>query len=686
MRFSSIVTAVLALVAPLTSAHAADACRGLDWRQGLQPIAKRTLTAGDLVRLRDIGPTGDDNPPSHIMAISPDGKWLAFQLRQADPDANRYCLAMIIQPLDNRESARFVDTGGDFALAPDGVPTVPVTAIGIAAVVTPRWSPDSTWFAFLKRVDGVNQVWRAALVAGQSRAVTPKNLNVEDFRVVGAGRIVVRLTGVAATPNDESLVGYHYDERFVPMRSSIPIVPKAVARYVSFDVATGVQRDADSAEVALFEPRGTSDDSLFGQRCNFSRSARGSGLLSPTQIDMRCRGAPTISCRAEACENSYGPVWTAGKDVRFLRREGWARMTSAIYQWTPGTDRLQRLYATDDVLADCQPARSDELICLRETSLRPRHLVAIDLTRGHVREILNPNPEFEHLALGGVERIKLKSSFGIPAFADVVLPTDYRPGQRYPLVVVQYQTRGFLRGGIGDEFPIQLFANNGFAVLSIQRPAPAGGVEDATDAIDIDRRNLVGFADRRNVLSVIETGVDTLIARGIVDPVSVGITGLSDGSSTVQFASLNSSKFAAGIVSGCCWEPAQDAWVGPAFAKRFDAIGWPNLIANAPSFWARMSLIANAEHVRFPLLFQAADDEFRAAVESVTALREAGKPADLFVFPDEYHIKWQPAHRLAVYERDLDWFMFWLRDLEPSDPRRRAEVKRWMMMKSPPLH
>src|SRR3546814_5504241 len=78
------------------------------------------------------------------------------------------------------------------------------------------------------------------------------------------------------------------------------------------------------------------------------------------------------------------------------------------------------------------------------------------------------------------------------------------------------------------------------------------------------------------------------------------------------------------------------------------------MTTNAPSFWDRMSLVRNAQRVRFPLLFEAADDEFRAAVESVTALREAGKPADLFVFPGEYHIKWQPAHRLAAYERGLD--------------------------------
>src|SRR3546814_3673442 len=76
--------------------------------------------------------------------------------------------------------------------------------------------------------------------------------------------------------------------------------------------------------------------------------------------------------------------------------------------------------------------------------------------------------------MGRAQRIMLKSSVGIQAFGDLVYPADYRAGQRYPLIVVQYESRGFLRGGTGDEFPIQAFASNGFSVLSIQRPAPVG--------------------------------------------------------------------------------------------------------------------------------------------------------------------------------------------------------------------
>jgi hypothetical protein len=49
----------------------------------------------------------------------------------------------------------------------------------------------------------------------------------------------------------------------------------------------------------------------------------------------------------------------------------------------------------------------------------------------------------------------------------------------------------------------------------------------------------------------------------------------------------------------------------------------------------------------------------------------------MFVMPGEHHYKWQPAHRLAMYDRSLDWFNFWLKGQEPSDPARRADVSRW---------
>jgi hypothetical protein len=53
----------------------------------------------------------------------------------------------------------------------------------------------------------------------------------------------------------------------------------------------------------------------------------------------------------------------------------------------------------------------------------------------------------------------------------------------------------------------------------------------------------------------------------------------------------------------------------------------------------------------------------------------------MYVFPHEYHIKWQPVHRLAIYRRNIDWFDFWLRGVEDPDPSKAAQYLRWRRMR-----
>ncbi|MBV5270312.1 MAG: prolyl oligopeptidase family serine peptidase, partial [Afipia sp.] len=131
----------------------------------------------------------------------------------------------------------------------------------------------------------------------------------------------------------------------------------------------------------------------------------------------------------------------------------------------------------------------------------------------------------------------------------------------------------------------------------------------------------------------------------------------------------------------CCWEPAQDGLLGPLVAQRYHAAGWPRLVDRNNPYWDAISLVKNAQLVKLPMLFQLADTEFLGALESYTALSQAGNPVDMFIFPDEYHVKWRPAHRMAVYRRNLAWFDFWLKDQRPSDRAHRVEAERWSEMR-----
>jgi dipeptidyl aminopeptidase/acylaminoacyl peptidase len=384
-----------------------------------------------------------------------------------------------------------------------------------------------------------------------------------------------------------------------------------------------------------------------------------------------------VTCEQENCEGASKPWLVAGqKRVRFFRREGWANASTAIYEWDPASGSVRRLYSTEDVLASCQPS-GETLICLREGSLQPRRLERLDPATGERTLLFDPNPEFAHLTLGDVRRLHWRNSFGLEAIGDLVLPVGYEPGKRYPMVVVQYQTRGFLRGGTGDEYPIQAFANGGYAVLSVQWPVAIAMVRGGESFHEGDRINLAGFADHRSVFSSLETGVRMVIAQGIADPERLGITGLSNGATNVVWALLHSTIFSAAAMSSCCFDTTVAARVGPVSAKGYRENGYPGILDRNSPFWREFSLSVNARRIRTPILLQLADYEYMNALETYTALREAGAPIDMFVFPNEHHNKSQPAHHLAVYRRSLDWFDYWLRGIRSDAPWRQDELEHW---------
>ena len=688
MRLTAFFLAAAAAI-PLHAASAAGAdCAGLLPTEEAA-LSARPLLPEDLVALRDIGPVDPGSRVSPIFTLSPDGGRVAFQLRRADAASNRYCLAMVVLDLNAAADPTLVDTGGELLLLSTDTPGKVGMPTGIMLTITPRWAPDGSWIAFLKREGGTTQVWRADAGGGGSAPLTQAPSDVVDFRISEDGTTLLYATrpgleearGAIAR---EALTGFHYDDRFAPAAADTPFPPPPIPRRAfALDVSTGTVRSATAGEAAALgapssqgERQGLSGRPSRPSNVWISQVAltggASSGALHADRGDGRTR-----TCPAPECTGATDPWWVpGGSRVRFLRREGWGRASTAIYEWDPDGGAVRRIYRTGDVLVDCTPSGA-ALICLRVASLQARRLERLDPKTGERELLFDPNPGFANLALGRVERLHWRNSFGIEVLGDLVLPTDYRVGERYPLVVVQYDTRGFLRGGTGDEYPIQAFANRGYAVLSVSRPQPVGLHRGARTLDEVNRLDLEDFADRRSALSALEEGVELAIAKGVADPARIGITGFSDGASQTISALLHSRLFAAAAMSSCCVDTTFPTRVGPAAARSFYEAGFPRMTDRKEGFWKQISLSLNARRVRTPTLLQLADTEYLSALESYTALREVGAPFDMFVFPGEYHVKWQPAHRLAIYRRALDWFDFWLRGVRSQAPERQVELHHW---------
>lgn len=684
----------LSLAAPVSCIAAT--CDG--FLPGAQPDAegKRNLLPDDLVRLRDIGSKSYGDVMAPILAVSPDGKQVAFQLRRGDPDTDAFCLGMLVISVSPNTSPHLVDRGGDYMRLPQDLLGTTNVPTGYTDVIAPVWSPDGTTIAYRRRDNGPVQVWIAKADGSGARAVTSVPFDVEKvaWAADGKGLVFNGRPGLADAEHaiaEEGREGYLFDNRYIPFAGNRPFPPATVAREAFLaDVATGKVREATSAEanhLVPSNPIGLPADAQFvvpglGGQVAWSTLSDPQNVVSPTRLHVRDRQGKNWDCEMEACLLARGVWWYGDDAILFQRREGWAKSETGLYEWHYRTGRVRQIINTPDVLEGCQIAIA-VLVCAHEGSRQPKEIVAIDLASGRLTTLFDPNPEFRHIKLGSVQRLKWKNAFGVEGFGDLVLPPDHQPGQKHPLVVVQYESRGFLRGGTDDEYPIQLLAANGIAVLSFEDLLSPGYIKGGASWGEINRYDYEDWRGRRSTLESLEAGLKLAIAGGAVDGQRLGITGLSAGSNNTRWALLNSHLFSAAAISTCCEDVTSIMTTyGPAGADSMRKYGYPRITDDGAAFWGPASMRVNARRMKTPLLMQLSDNEYLAALESYTALREQQAPVEIYVFPDEYHEKWHPAHRRAIYDRAVDWFKFWLDNTEDTNPAKQDQYKRWRSLRA----
>lgn len=689
-----VLASMLGLSALSCPATARAACDDLVPTRVEQPQESRPITARDLIEMREIGsPDSASFTSPSSFAVSPDGTRVAYVINRADLASNSYCRALVVSTISDPGVPLVLDRGGEHIKVVD-VQQGFYLPTGATKVVVPVWSPDGYSLAYLRRDDGTTQAWVAEAGGTGARRVSRSNVDVVTVAWSADGQRLIfgALKDEAALEraiDREGARGWLYDERISPEISARPRL-RATDDLDIFaaDLSTGRIEQANASDRSRLEsvplpgrPVDPVAQGPGGGRAWVQRNA--SSPMAPAVLMATVPGSETIRCDAEPCNGGILSIWWDEDGLVFLRREGWNKDTMALYRWTPGTGEPVTILRTEDVLHGCVKA-GDEFICTRENSRTPRRVVAIDSRTGTDREIFDPNPEFGQIRVGRVARLKWRNKYGLEAWGDLVVPPDYKPGTPLPMVVVQYHSDGFLRGGTGDEYPIFLLAERGFAVLSTDRPQLFAASFAELDSFDeIIAANQKGWAERHSLLSSVLTGVSMAVDQGYADPARVGITGLSDGSTTVAFAVIHSDAFAAAAVSTCCIEPNTTmTYGGIAWADWLRSIGYPPATSNDRVFWRDMSLAQNAARIDTPLLMQLSDKEFRLALEAFSALREQHKPVEMYVFPEEAHIKWQPVHRRAVYERNLDWFSFWLQGTEDPDPEKAEQYARWRVLRS----
>jgi dipeptidyl aminopeptidase/acylaminoacyl peptidase len=659
----------------------------------------RAPTYEDLVSIVDIA--ADETLDFEGLSISPSGRLLALQIAKASLKTNEIEARSLILDLDSLSKPFDLGPSSQApALAELGQP------VGVFTPERPAWLGDSKWIVVREHSARDAQLWKVRYDGKSREQITRAPGGVLRFNVSEDGERVyfttrVRTMAGSLPTTTKGRGGYLYDESVSPLLGMLP-KPRSDANaevFWVYDVKSRSQRLARPGERAEMQslksasPAGTSKHwERRASRSNASVWLEGASgqfdVQLPAKIVARVpgRGAAPVECGSERCTGYFKGLWISptGETVFFLRWDGerdYGRM--GVYAWRIGEQESRPILRTDSLLQACTFVAM-QLICVQEAATKPAHVVRIDLRSGQVRVVYDPNPHFEQLRFGEIQPVNWTDPNGVEGFGHLVKPLGYQSGKRYPLVIVQYRSRGFLRGGVGDENPIHVLAAKGFAVLSFHRPDDWELLARVRNDVARERELWHDYGDRKRVLSVLRAGIRALDDRHIIDAAKVGITGLSDGANTAAYALIHSSHdFAAASVAGTYWNPILYHLAGPMLQDRFTwfELPFPEDSA-ANSRWKGISIALNAPAIDTPILIQVSDSELMPETQTWSALRHYGKAVEMHVFPGEGHVKARPRNRLELYRRNVQWFQYWLAGVEDPVPVDPNQYLRWAAMRS----
>jgi len=318
-------------------------------------------------------------------------------------------------------------------------------------------------------------------------------------------------------------------------------------------------------------------------------------------------------------------------------------------------------------------AAGHTLVVVRSTNTRPDELVKINLDAGTATVLDSPNPKFR-ATLGAIVRFIPIDCCGGQFYGRLYLPKNYRAGTRLPIVFTNYiSTPGFY-ASVGDELPILPLVEHGIAVFALHSRGANIISRSGDFRFEIERLD--------KPLRAMEWTRDRLAQEGFIDRNRCGLTGVSYGAEIAMYAYWKSHAFRALSVATGGWEPMNYYLAGVTFARFLDSRGLSLPNGQQYGHWKELSASLNLQPGMPALLLQSPDqEEYFGNIQLWLSVKRRGLPVEWLLYPNEGHVKRSPADRWWVYQRNLDWFRFWLLDEEDADPAKSEQYMRWRQMK-----
>jgi len=238
----------------------------------------------------------------------------------------------------------------------------------------------------------------------------------------------------------------------------------------------------------------------------------------------------------------------------------------------------------------------------------------------------------------------------------LLLPKDYDPAKKYPLVVAVHGGPSYAcmsswsAGEMGDLTAASLL---GWFVLC---PNPRGSYGQG-EAFTQGNVKDFGGGDYRDIMA----GVDAMLKQFPIDPKRIGIWGHSYGGYMTMWAETQTRRFAAAVAGAGLSDWLSyyglndiDEWMTPFFGAS---------VYDDPAVYQKSDPIHFVKNVKTPTLILVGDSDGEVplpqSIEWYHALETIHVPTQLVVYAGEGHIFLKPADARDYNLRTLQWFDHW---------------------------
>jgi dipeptidyl aminopeptidase/acylaminoacyl peptidase len=587
-------------------------------------------------------------------------------------------------------------------LARDGAAPIQLTRTAKGGSTAPQWSPDGAWIAFLSDRAERNQIYLISPMGGEAVQLTRHGTAVGNFSWSPDGKAIA-----FTAPEPESDQMKQRKEKYGDFAiedadwtmshlwlvevnpSAAPADAKRLTEGSSFTVGSfawspdGARIAYDhrsdpsvnswiSADISLLTVASkavTPLVTLRGSDAGPVWSPDGQWLLYTTSggdtvsnfyrnnrlMKIPVSGGTATRLAADFDEQIGGVTWTAG-GVYFVGFNKTRRYVNRIDPVNGAVERLGEppvlVFGLDLTPDGRTMAFSGQTAAgLSEIYLAPVPAPGAAFPQG--RKLTAMSAQLASWPLGTAEVVSWKSRDGATIEGVLHKPRDFRPGQRYPLLVV-------IHGGptgidlplqsTGGVYPITQWVAQGALVL---RPNYRGSAGYGEAFRSLNVRNL-GVGDMWDVM----TGVDHLVKQGIVDTARMGSMGWSQGGYISAFLTTNTDRFkaisvGAGISNWVTYYVSTD--IHPFTRQYLKANPWVD-----PAIYARTSPMTTIRQARTPTLIQHGEFDRRVPIQNAyelfQGLQDVGVPARLIVYKGFGHGITKPKEQLAAMQHNWEWF------------------------------